>query len=60
MSPSDKPTGKVTDAVDTDVFGGSSTDVRLDDPGGGNALSSPSVLEMCQDYTESTCENDRL
>ena len=42
MSSPDKLTGeKVTNAVDTDDFGGSSA--RLDDPGGGIVLSSSSV-----------------
>ena len=42
MSSPDKLTGeKATNAVNTDDFGGSSA--RLDDPGGGNALSSSSV-----------------
>ena len=48
MSPSDKPTGEVTDAVDPDGFGGSSTDglssstgnvtgnLDIDHCGGGN------------------------
>ena len=35
MSSPEKLTGKVTNTLDTDDFGGSSA--RLDDPGGGNA-----------------------
>ena len=49
MSPSDKPTGEVTDAVDPDDFGGSRTDdlssstgnmagnVDMENSGGGNS-----------------------